>query len=112
MKLVTAVIKPHRLEKVKQALQDAGVSGLTVAEARGFGSQRGHVEVYRGAEYSVDFIPKLRIELVVDDVDAERVVEVLVGAAHSGSIGDGKVWTQPVDRVIRVRTGEQGVDAL
>jgi nitrogen regulatory protein P-II 1 len=112
MKLVTAVIKPHRLDDVKTALQDGGVGGLTVSEAQGFGRQRGHTEVYRGAEYITDFIPKLRVEVAVDDVDTDRVVGLIVAAASSGKIGDGKVWVQNLDALVRVRTGEQGADAI
>lgn len=112
MKLVTAVVKPHSLDSVKQALQDAGVAGLTVSEARGFGRQRGHTEVYRGAEYSTDFVPKLRVEILVDDADLERIIGVVTAAAGTGKIGDGKVWVTPVNDVVRVRTRERGVDAL
>jgi len=112
MKLVTAVIKPHTLDAVKTALQEAGVSGLTVSEAHGFGRQRGHTEVYRGAEYRVDVVPKTRVEVVVDDADVERIVGVVVDAARTGRIGDGKVWVTPVDDLVRVRTGEQGPEAL
>ncbi len=112
MRLVTAVIKPHKLDDVKIALESFGVQGLTVSEASGFGRQRGHTEVYRGAEYTVDMVPKLRVEVLVDDVDASDVVEVLVKAAQTGRIGDGKVWTIPVEDVVRVRTGEHGPDAL
>jgi len=112
MKLVTAVIKPHTLDAVKTALQEAGVSGLTVSEAHGFGRQRGHTEVYRGAEYRVDVVPKTRVEVVVDDPDVERIVGVVVDAARTGRIGDGKVWVTPVDDLVRVRTGEQGPGAL
>jgi nitrogen regulatory protein P-II 1 len=112
MKLVTAIVKPHRLDAIKQALQEAGVAGLTVSETRGFGRQRGHTEVYRGAEYSVDFIPKIRIEVLVDDVDVERIVAVVIDTASSGKIGDGKIWVTPVDDVVRVRTREHGVDAI
>ena len=112
MRLVTAIIKPHRLEDVKNALQDAGVNGLTVSEAQGFGRQGGHTEVYRGAEYRIDFVPKVRVEVVVDEADTDRVVRALVEAARPGRIGDGKVWTTPVDDLIRIRTGEQGPDAL
>jgi nitrogen regulatory protein P-II 1 len=112
MKLVTAVLKPHSLDAVKQALHDAGVAGLTVTEAHGFGRQRGHTEVYRGAEYRTDFLPKLRIEVLVDDADASQIVAAVVDSAGSGSIGDGKVWVTPVDDVVRVRTREHGVDAL
>ena len=112
MKLITAVIKPFKLDDVKSALEPLGVQGLTVTEASGFGRQRGHTEVYRGAEYTVDLVPKVRIEIVVDDADADRVVEAVVASARTGKIGDGKVWVMPVDAVIRVRTGERGVDAL
>ena len=112
MKLVTAIIKPHQLDPVKEALETFGVTGMTVSEASGYGRQRGHSEVYRGAEYTVDFVPKLRIELVVDDSDAADVVAVIARAAQTGRIGDGKVWTVPVEDVVRVRTGEKGVDAL
>ncbi|GAB2697825.1 P-II family nitrogen regulator [Thalassiella azotivora] len=112
MRLVTAVVKPHKLDDVKTALEAFGVQGMTVSEASGYGRQRGHTEVYRGAEYTVDLVPKVRIEVLVDDVDAADVVEVLVKAASTGRIGDGKVWTVPVEDVVRVRTGERGVDAL
>ena len=112
MKLVTAVIKPHTLDAVKTALQEAGVSGLTVSEAHGFGRQRGHTEVYRGAEYTVDLVPKVRLEVLVSDDDATDIVDVLVKSARTGRIGDGKVWSVPVDDVVRVRTGERGADAL
>ena len=112
MKLVTAVIKPHKLDDVKTALEAFGAQGMTVSEASGYGRQRGHTEVYRGAEYTVDMVPKVRVEVLVDDVDAPDVVEVLVKAAQTGRIGDGKVWTVPVDDVVRVRTGEHGLDAL
>jgi nitrogen regulatory protein P-II 1 len=112
VKLVTAVVKPHKLDEVKAALEAFGVQGLTVSEASGYGRQKGHTEVYRGAEYTVDLVPKVRIEVLVDDVDAVDVVEVVVKAAQTGRIGDGKVWTIPVDDVVRVRTGEHGVDAL
>ena len=111
-KLVTGVIQPHRLDDVKSALEAAGVRGMTVSEASGYGRQRGHTEVYRGAEYTVDFVPKARVEVVVDDVDASSVVNVILKAAQTGSIGDGKVWSTPVDEVVRVRTGERGVEAL
>ncbi|MEV0600757.1 MULTISPECIES: P-II family nitrogen regulator [Streptomyces] len=112
MKLITAVIKPHRLDEVKEALQSFGVHGLTVTEASGYGRQRGHTEVYRGAEYTVDLVPKIRIEVLVEDADAEQLVEVVVKAARTGKIGDGKVWSVPVDEAVRVRTGERGPDAL
>ena len=112
MKLVTAVIKPHKLDDVKSALEAFGIQGMTVSEANGYGRQRGHTEVYRGAEYTVDLVPKVRLEVVVDDVDAADVVEVVVKSAQTGRIGDGKVWVVPVEDVARVRTGERGLDAL
>ena len=112
MKLVTAIIKPFKLDEVKQALEAYGITGMTVSEASGYGRQRGHSEVYRGAEYKVDFVPKVRVEVVVDDVDATDVVMVILKAAQTGKIGDGKIWTVPVDDVARVRTGERGPDAL
>lgn len=111
MKLVTAVIQPHRLDDVKAALESAGVRGMTVSEASGYGRQRGHTEVYRGAEYQVDLIPKVRVEVLVADVDALNVTETIVKAAQTGKIGDGKVWVVPVEDVARVRTGEHGPDA-
>ncbi|MEU9114722.1 P-II family nitrogen regulator, partial [Streptomyces sp. NPDC048483] len=106
MKLITAVIKPHRLDEVKDALQAFGVHGLTVTEASGYGRQRGHTEVYRGAEYTVDLVPKIRIEVLVEDADAQELLDVIVKAARTGKIGDGKVWSVPVDDAVRVRTGE------
>ncbi|MBX6767842.1 MAG: P-II family nitrogen regulator [Actinomadura rubrobrunea] len=112
MKLVTAVIKPFKLDDVKAALETFGVKGLTVSEAGGYGRQKGHTEVYRGAEYKVDLVPKLRVEILVDDEDAADVIDVVVKAARTGKIGDGKVWAVPVDTVVRVRTGETGPDAL
>ena len=112
MKLITAVVKPHRLDEIKEALQAFGVHGLTVTEASGYGRQRGHTEVYRGAEYTVDLVPKTRLEVLVDDADATTVTEAIVSAAQTGKIGDGKVWVVPVDDVARVRTGEHGADAL
>jgi nitrogen regulatory protein P-II 1 len=112
MRLITAVIKPHKLDEVKAALEAFGVQGLTVSEASGYGRQKGHTEVYRGAEYTVDLVPKVRVEVLVDDADAADVTEVVVKAAQTGRIGDGKVWVVPVDDVVRVRTGERGVDAL
>src|SRR5687767_10490864 len=112
MKLVTAIIKPHMLDEVKTALESFGVEGMTVSEASGFGRQRGHTEVYRGAEYTVDLVPKVRVEVLVDDADVEDVIEVVVKSAQTGRIGDGKVWTVPVDTVVRVRTGDRGLDAL
>jgi len=112
MRLVTAIIKPFKLDEVKQALEAYGITGMTVSEASGYGRQRGHSEVYRGAEYKVDFVPKVRLEVVVDDVDASDVVNVILKAAQTGRIGDGKIWTVPVEDVARVRTGERGLDAL
>ncbi|GAA4656214.1 P-II family nitrogen regulator [Streptomyces chumphonensis] len=112
MKLITAVIKPHRLDEVKDALQAFGVHGLTVTEASGYGRQRGHTEVYRGAEYTVDLVPKIRIEVLVEDDDTDQLIEVIVKASRTGKIGDGKVWSVPVDQAVRVRTGERGPDAL
>jgi nitrogen regulatory protein P-II 1 len=112
MRLVTAVIKPHKLDEVKAALETFGVQGLTVTEANGYGRQRGHTEVYRGAEYTVDLVPKVRVEVLVDDADTADVIDVIVKSAQTGRIGDGKVWTLPVEDVVRVRTGERGVDAL
>ncbi len=112
MKLITAILKPFKLDEVKDALQSAGVTGMTVSEASGFGRQRGHTEVYRGAEYTVDLVPKVRLEVLVDDSDAGAIVDVIVKAASTGSIGDGKVWTTPVDSIVRVRTGERGTDAI
>jgi nitrogen regulatory protein P-II 1 len=112
MRLITAIIKPFKLDEVKQALEAFGVTGMTVSEASGYGRQRGHSEVYRGAEYKVDFVPKVRVEVVVDDVDAADVVSVILKAAQTGRIGDGKIWTVPVEDVTRVRTGERGLDAL
>ncbi|GAA2523301.1 P-II family nitrogen regulator [Rarobacter incanus] len=112
MKLVTGIIQPHRLDDVKSALEAAGVRGMTVSEASGYGRQKGHTEVYRGAEYTVDLVPKIRIEVLVDDEDANAVTDVIVKAAQTGKIGDGKVWTASVEDVARVRTGERGEQAL
>ena len=112
MRLITGVIKPFKLDDVKTALEAAGVQGLTVSEVQGFGRQRGHTEVYRGAEYTVDFVPKVRVEILVDDADAGRIIDVIVAAAQTGSIGDGKVWSTAVDEVVRVRTGERGAEAV
>ncbi|EWT03787.1 nitrogen regulatory protein P-II 1 [Intrasporangium chromatireducens Q5-1] len=112
MRLVTAIIKPHRLDDVKEALEAFGISGMTISEASGHGRQRGHSEVYRGAEYTVEFVPKVRIEVLVDTIDAPDVMEVILKAAQTGRIGDGKIWAVPVDDVIRVRTGEHGSAAL
>jgi nitrogen regulatory protein P-II 1 len=112
MKLITAIIKPFKLDEVKQALEAFGITGMTVSEVSGYGRQRGHSEVYRGAEYTVDFVPKVRVEVIVDDIDAAAVVNVILKAAQTGRIGDGKIWTVPVEDVVRVRTGEHGPDAL
>ena len=112
MKLITAIIKPHQLDEVKEALEAYGISGMTVSEASGYGRQRGHSEVYRGAEYTVDFVPKVRLEVLVDDLDAGSVIDVVLKAVQTGRIGDGKIWSTPVDDVVRVRTGERGHDAL
>jgi nitrogen regulatory protein P-II 1 len=112
MKLITAIIKPFTLDDVKAALEQIGVLGMTVSEVQGYGRQKGHTEVYRGAEYSVDFVPKVRIEVLVDDAAADKTVDTLVDTARTGKIGDGKVWVTPVDTVVRVRTGERGTDAL
>lgn len=112
MKLITAIVKPFVLEDVKGALEQIGVLGMTVSEVQGYGRQKGHTEVYRGAEYSVDFVPKVRVEVLADDNLADKVVDAVVEASRTGKIGDGKVWVNPVDSVIRVRTGERGVDAI
>jgi nitrogen regulatory protein PII len=112
VKLVTAIIKPFKLEDVKEALKDVGVQGMTVTEARGFGRQRGHTEIYRGAEYQIDFVPKAQIEVVVDDALVERVIEAVMGSARTGDIGDGKIWVTTVEAATRIRTGETGSDAL
>ncbi len=112
MKLITAIVKPFKLDDVKQALHEVGLAGMTVSEVRGFGRQRGHTEVYRGAEYTVDFVPKVRIEILVEDADAKRMVDTIVEAAKTGQIGDGKVWVTDCDSVVRVRTGEMGSDAI
>lgn len=112
MKLITAIIKPHKLDDVKNALKAVGVEGLTVTEVRGFGRQGGHTETYRGTEYQVDFLPKVRVEALVDDVDAPDVLDTIVSAARTDKIGDGKVWVCPVDEVVRIRTGERGAEAV
>ena len=112
IKLITAVIKPHRLDDVRQALTAAGVQGMTVTEVKGFGRQSGHTETYRGAEYTIDFVPKVRIEVMVDLFDAERIVDVIVEAARTGQIGDGKIWVTAVEQTVRIRTGERDTDAL
>jgi len=112
MKLIVAVLKPFKLDEVKEALKNVGVQGLTLTEVQGFGRQRGHTEVYRGAEYEVEFVPKIRVEVVVDDHQVDEVVDTIVSTAATGKIGDGKVWVLPLEAVIRVRTGERGVDAI
>ena len=112
MKLITAIVKPFTLDDVKRALEQLGVLGMTVSEVQGYGRQKGHTEVYRGAEYSVDFVPKVRVEVVVDDAVADSVIDAVVEAARTGKIGDGKVWVSPVDTIVRVRTGERGLDAI
>ena len=112
MKKVEAVIKPFKLDDVKDALHDAGVSGITVTEVKGFGRQKGHTELYRGAEYVVDFLPKVKVEAVVEDDQVDRVVEAIEAAARTGRIGDGKIFVIPVEQAIRIRTGDRGVDAI
>ena len=112
MKAITAIIKPFKLEDVRNALKEVGISGLTVTEVQGVGRQGGHTETYRGAEYQVDFVPKLRIDVVVDDAEAPFVIDAIVNAAATGKIGDGKVWVSPVEDLVRIRTGERGADAV
>jgi len=112
MKLITAIVKPSKVDDIKRALQAEGVNGMTVSETRGFGRQKGHTEIYRGAEYTVDFIPKVRIEVLADDAECDHIVDLIVSTANSGSIGDGKLWVTPVETVVRIRTGERGSDAL
>ena len=112
MKLITAVIKPFKLDEVKDALKSHGVAGITVSEVRGFGRQGGHTETYRGAEYKIDFVPKVSIEVVIDDDQVDGVVDIVANAARTDKIGDGKIWVTNVDRVVRIRTGEEGADAI
>lgn len=112
MKLVTAVIKPFKLDDVKDALKAAGITGITVTEVRGFGRQGGHTETYRGAEYKIDFVPKVSLDIVVDDGAVDSVVDTIVQAAATGKIGDGKIWVSDIDRLVRIRTGEEGTDAI
>ena len=112
MKLITAIVKPHRIEEVKEALRDIGVNGLTTTDVEGFGRQRGHTEVYRGAEYQVDFVPKVKVEVLVPDDEVQGVVDAVVNAARTGKIGDGKLWVVEAEQVIRIRTGEMGPDAV
>jgi nitrogen regulatory protein P-II 1 len=110
--LITAICKPHRLEEVTTALKDIGVNGVTVSEVQGFGRQRGHTEVYRGSEYQVDFLPKSMIQVACDESDADKIVDVIAAAARTGKIGDGKIWVTEIARLVRIRTGENGADAL
>ena len=112
MKLITAVIKPFKLDEVKEALKTSGASGITVDEVRGFGRQGGHTETYRGAEYKIDFVPKVRLQVVIDDDRVDEVVSTIVSAAATGKIGDGKIWVTDVERVVRIRTGDEGIDAI
>ena len=112
MKLITAILKPFKLEDVKNALQEAGVTGMTVSEASGFGRQGGHTETYRGAEYNIDFVPKVRLEIVVNDSQVDAVVDAIKSSATTGKIGDGKIWVSNVNRIVRIRTGEEGSDAV
>jgi nitrogen regulatory protein PII len=112
VKLVVAIVKPFKLDEVKEALREAGVNGLTTTEVEGFGRQRGHTEVYRGAEYQVDFVPKVKIEIACDDEQVTQIVDVIAKAARTGKIGDGKIWVVPAEQVVRIRTGEMGPDAL
>ena len=112
MKLITAIVKPHRVGDIRDALQAAGVRGMTVSEVSGFGRQKGHTEVYRGAEYTIDLVPKVRVEVLVEDADVESILDTIVKSAGTGAIGDGKVWVTPVDTVVRVRTNERGSEAI
>ena len=112
MKKIEAIIKPFKLEEVKESLSDVGVQGMTVTEVKGFGRQKGHTEIYRGSEYTVDFLPKVKLEIIVDDADAASVAEAIVKSANTGKIGDGKVFISPVEDAIRIRTGESGIDAV
>ncbi len=112
MKLVTAIVKPHRLDDVRDALRGIGVQGLTVTDVHGFGRQGGHTELYRGAEYKVEFLPKVRVEVLVDDAQTDEAIQAIIDAAHTGEVGDGKVFVTPVERIVRIRTGEQDVAAL
>ncbi|MFB3737769.1 MAG: P-II family nitrogen regulator [Candidatus Velamenicoccus archaeovorus] len=112
MKLVVAIVKPFKLDEVKETLRELGIQGLTTTEVEGFGRQRGHTEVYRGAEYQVDFVPKIKVEVVCEDDQVDTIVQAIVKAARTGKIGDGKIWVTPADQVVRIRTGEMGPDAL
>ena len=112
MKLVTAIVKPHKVEEVKDALQELGIEGLTLSEVRGYGRQRGHTEVYRGAEYQVEFVPKARLDVLVAEARVDEVIDTIVTSARTGQVGDGKVWVSPVERIVRIRTGEEDDEAL
>lgn len=112
MKLITAIVKPHKVEEIKEALQEIGIQGLTLSEVRGYGRQKGHTEVYRGAEYQVEFVPKARLEILAADTQVDEVIDVIVKYARSGQVGDGKVFVTPVDRIVRIRTGEEDAEAL
>ncbi len=112
MKLVTAIIKPFKLDDVRESLSEIGVQGMTVTEVKGFGRQKGHTELYRGAEYAVDFLPKVKIEVAIDDGDLDAVVEAITRAANTGKVGDGKIFVSPLEEVVRIRTGETGTDAI
>ena len=112
MKLITAIVKPYKIDDVKDALKSVGVEGMTVSEVRGFGRQGGHAETYRGAEYKIDFVPKVRIEIVADSSNADQIVAAIQQAASTGKIGDGKIWVTEIERMIRIRTGEEGADAI
>ena len=112
MKLITAILKPSKVDDVKVALQAAGIQGMTVSETRGFGRQKGHTEIYRGAEYRVDFLPKVRVEVLAEDGEVQSIVDTIVEAARTGAVGDGKLWVTPVEQVIRIRTGERGDEAI
>jgi nitrogen regulatory protein P-II 1 len=112
MKLITAIVKPFKLDDVKTALKEAGVAGMTVTEVQGFGRQAGHTEIYRGAEYTIDFVPKVRIEVLAEDLDVDRLLEVIITSARTGKIGDGKIWVTSAERIVRIRTGELDADAL
>ena len=111
-KLITVIVKPFKVDEVKTALKEAGIAGITASEVQGFGRQAGHTEVYRGTEYSIDFVPKVRLEIVVDDAQVDAIVDTVVNAARTGKIGDGKVWVTPVESIVRIRTGERGADAI
>ncbi len=112
MELVTAIVKPHMLDQVKDALKGVGIQGITVSEVKGFGRQGGHTETYRGTEYTIDFVPKVKLEVLVDASDADKVVDAIAAAARTGKIGDGKIWVTDVSRTVRIRTGEEGVEAI